>query len=199
MVADVLALEVDEVRPEDSFVTKLAGDSLGFLELSFQCEKRYGIKLPFQKVIPEEALVADGEGVLTAESVALLKRELPFLDYERLGERPLKGRLLELLTVEAIAHLVRRRWGRRRRGSYDRRDGKATQAAPARRLPAGPPGGYDRRAAHVPREVGYEEWWHSPVANPPRRHDAPVPCISRAGTIRQQHDRSALRNRLSSW
>jgi acyl carrier protein len=108
MVADVLALEVEEVLPGDSFVTKLAGDSLGFLELSFKCEKRYGIKLPFQKVIPEEALVADGDGVLTPESMSLLRRELPFLDYERLGERPLKGRLLELLTVEAIAQLVRR-------------------------------------------------------------------------------------------
>jgi acyl carrier protein len=111
MVADVLALEVDEVQPGDSFVTKLAGDSLGFLELSFKCEKRYGIRLPFQKVIPEEALVADEQGVLTDESTSLLRRELPFLDYSLLGERPLKGRLLELLTVEAIAHLVRRAIG----------------------------------------------------------------------------------------
>jgi len=108
MVADVLAPEVDEVQPEDSFVTKLAGDSLGFLELSFKCEKRFGIKLPFQKVIPEEALAADDQGVLTNESMSLLRRELPFLDYSRIGERPLKGRLPELLTVDAIAHLVRK-------------------------------------------------------------------------------------------
>ena len=108
MVADVLALEVDEVQPGDSFVTKLAGDSLGFLELSFKCEKRYGIKLPFQKVIPEDALIADQNGVLTPESLALLKRELPFLDYSRFEANPLKGRLLELLTVDAIAHLVQR-------------------------------------------------------------------------------------------
>jgi len=69
---------IGEVQAEDSFVTKLAGDSLGFLELSFKCEKRYGIKLPFQKVIPEEAMVADGDGVLTPESMLLLRREVPF-------------------------------------------------------------------------------------------------------------------------
>lgn len=108
MVADVLALELDEVQPESSFMTELAGDSLGFLELSFQCEKRYGIKLPFQQVIPEDALVTDQNGTLTSESVAMLKRELPFLDYARLESNPAKNRVLELLTVSAIAELVRR-------------------------------------------------------------------------------------------
>ena len=108
MVADVLMVELDEVYPEDSFVTKLGGDSLGFLELGFKCEKRYGIKMSFQKVMPEDALAADERGVLTNDSMSLLRRELPFLDYSRIGEQPLKARLLELLTVEAIAHLVRK-------------------------------------------------------------------------------------------
>lgn len=108
MVADVLALEMDEVQPGDSFVTKLAGDSLGFLELGFKCEKRYGIKMSFQKAIPEDALAADENGVLTSEALAMLKRELPFLDFTLLGYQPLKARLWDLLTVEAIAHLVRR-------------------------------------------------------------------------------------------
>jgi acyl carrier protein len=108
MVADVLALEVEEVRPGDSFVAKLGGDSLAFLEMSFKCEKRYGIKLPFQKVLAEEMLTADEHGVLTEESMALLRRELPFLDYAQMGERPLKSRLKETLTVEAIARLVQR-------------------------------------------------------------------------------------------
>lgn len=108
IVADVSALDVDEVKPSDGYFTDLDGESIGLLEISFQSEKRFGVKLALQKAFPEEQLVTDEKGVLTPESMSLLKRELPFLDYSRIEANPLKNRLSDLLTVEAIAHFVKR-------------------------------------------------------------------------------------------
>ena len=108
MAADVLMVDIEEVQPQDSFMVKLDGDSLGFLELGFKCEKRYGIKIQYQKILMQDKLDADESGTLTPESLAILKRELPFLDYARIGDRPLRKRLEELLTIEAIAQIVKR-------------------------------------------------------------------------------------------
>lgn len=128
ITADILVLDLEEIRPTDSFVSKLAGDSLGFLELAFECEKRYGIRLPLQKMFPDERLQTDEKGILTPDSLASLKREFPFLDYTLIEDRPLKNRLPELLTIEAIAQLVARAIAARRAESQPASTPKASPA-----------------------------------------------------------------------
>ena len=107
IVADVLALDLEEVHPSDRFEHDLGAGSLETLELSWQCEKRFGVKLPIQNLFPEESLITDQNGALTPESIENLRRKLPFLEYHRIQGDPRKERLMELFTVDAIAQFVR--------------------------------------------------------------------------------------------
>ena len=47
IVADCLALDLEEITPEMVFCE----ESIEFLDLSFRCEKAYGIKAPFRLFI----------------------------------------------------------------------------------------------------------------------------------------------------
>lgn len=108
IVADVLSLDVEEVHPSDRFEQDLGGESVDLLDVFWQCEKRFGVKVSIPNLFPEEMLSTDQSGVLTPAALAALRRALPFLEYERIGDNPRRERLNELLTVEAIAHFIRR-------------------------------------------------------------------------------------------
>ena len=45
LVADCLALDVEEVRPESRLFSELGADSLDYVELVFTMEKTFGVKL----------------------------------------------------------------------------------------------------------------------------------------------------------
>lgn len=108
IVADVLALEVDEVQPSHRFFNDLGGESLEILETSFQCEKAFGIRLALHKALSETDLEVDAEGVLTPRAWSNLRQAHPFLEFDRIADRSVASRLYELLTVQAIAHFVER-------------------------------------------------------------------------------------------
>lgn len=106
IVADILALEPDEVRPESRFFEDLGGESIDMLELSFQLEKRYGTPVPVQKIAASEDLNTDADGRLTAAALAHLKSSYPFLDYSGFEQDPAKSRITEMFTIEALARFV---------------------------------------------------------------------------------------------
>jgi acyl carrier protein len=106
IVADILAVEPEEVRPESRFFEDLGGESIDMLELAFQLEKRYGTPIPVQKIAASDDLVTDTSGRLTDASLAAMRTKYPFLDYSRLEANPLKDRISELFTIEALARFV---------------------------------------------------------------------------------------------
>ncbi|MBN1488310.1 MAG: acyl carrier protein [Phycisphaerae bacterium] len=106
IIADILAIDAEEVVPTARFVEDLGAESIDMLELSFRCEKRFGIKDPFGELGKPGDLATDESGRLTPDSLATLKVRFPFLDYTRFSDDPRKSRLTELLTVEAITGLV---------------------------------------------------------------------------------------------
>ena len=103
IVADILARELNEVTPTARFFEDLGGESIDVLELSFRCEKIYGIKAEFQKI--GTAVRSDENGMLTPESLAKLKSN-NFLDLAAIEADPRAERVTELLTVGAIARYV---------------------------------------------------------------------------------------------
>jgi acyl carrier protein len=104
LVADVLALEIDEVAPDSLFFADLDGESIDLLELSFRIEKHFGVRVRFNDLTAND-IELDGEGRLTPASLALLKSKYPFLKLSEFEIRPLERRT-DLLTVEAIAGFV---------------------------------------------------------------------------------------------
>lgn len=104
LVAEILVLDFDEIRPDASFFELLDGESLELLELSFKLERIYGVRVRFQELISEDFKL-DDRGCLTHESVVLLKSKYPFLKLDEFESRPLQRRA-DFLTIEAIAGFV---------------------------------------------------------------------------------------------
>ena len=107
MIADVLALEIDEVRPEMTWQEALDGESIELLELAFQCEKRYGVRVQFQQMLDQKSLEIDEQGILQPAALASLKAKYPFLDLTEFSKDPRISRMTEILTVRTIIEFVR--------------------------------------------------------------------------------------------
>lgn len=106
IVVEVLACEPDEVQPSSRFFEDLGGESIDMLELTFRCEKLYGIKMPLQQLGMAGELAADENGRLTPESLVSMKAKYPSLDYSGFEHDPVQTRITELITVAAIARFV---------------------------------------------------------------------------------------------
>jgi acyl carrier protein len=105
IVAEVLAVEPDEVRPDSAFFDKqLDGDSLALLELSFRLEKHFRVRVKFNELTSDD-IELDEHGRLTASSLSRLKTKFPFLRLTGYETRRLERRT-DLLTIEAIAGFV---------------------------------------------------------------------------------------------
>ena len=104
LLAEILLLDIEELRPEASFFELLDGESIELLELSFRLEKIYGVRVRFQELLSDDYKL-DEHGCLTSDSLALLKGKYPFLKLDGLDSRPLQRRA-EFLTIEAIAGFV---------------------------------------------------------------------------------------------
>src|SRR5882672_4988330 len=77
-VAEVLVLDLGEVRPDAMFFSDLDGESLELLELSFKLDKHFGVRVRFNDLTAND-IELDEQGRLTASSLALLKTKFPFL------------------------------------------------------------------------------------------------------------------------
>ena len=106
IVAETLAVGPDEVVPSARFFEDLGGESIDLLDLSFRCEKQFGVKIPFADLGRLDEFPTDSDGKLTADALAHLETKYPFLDYARLREDPHLSRLTEMLTVENITRFV---------------------------------------------------------------------------------------------
>jgi acyl carrier protein len=104
MIAEVLALDLEEVTAAALFFDDLGGESIDLLELSFRFERHLGVRVRFND-FTANIIELDDEGRLTPSSLALLKARFPFLKLEGFDTRPL-ARKTDLLTVEAIAGFV---------------------------------------------------------------------------------------------
>jgi acyl carrier protein len=105
IVAEVLAVEPEEVRPDALFFDQqLDGDSLALLELSFRLEKHFHVRVKFNDLTGDD-IELDEQGRLTPSSLSSLKTKFPFLRLAGYESRPLERRT-DLLTIEAIAGFV---------------------------------------------------------------------------------------------
>ncbi len=106
MIANILALEEDEVTPESRFFADLGGESIELLELTFQLEKQLGCRVDFNRLFSSEDLQRDAQGIVSPTSLAALGARYPFLPLARLKPQPTIEDLKDLLTVDAITCLA---------------------------------------------------------------------------------------------
>jgi acyl carrier protein len=106
IVADVLALEDQNIPLSARFFADLGGESIEVLDLSFQLEKRFGVKIELNKMLAGDAITTDDRGIVTPTALASLKSAYPFLPIENLAPDPKPESLKDLLTIDSIVQMV---------------------------------------------------------------------------------------------
>ena len=112
VVADCLARDIAQVRPESRLITELGADSLDFIDLIFTLEKRFGVRIRETDLNP--MLTPDTSGAQASSNAEFLapdavSRLLPWLP--ELAAAPDLSRVRPtevwpLITVEALWRLV---------------------------------------------------------------------------------------------
>ncbi|MBQ17005.1 MAG: acyl carrier protein [Planctomycetaceae bacterium] len=110
ILVEALGADEDEVTPGATLVSDLGAESIDFLDIVFNLEKEFDIKIPRGELFPEN-LAAEGDGlavdgVVTEEGLTKLREKLPFADIEAFAADPQVANIQDLFTVDMLVNFV---------------------------------------------------------------------------------------------
>jgi len=110
ILADALGADEDEVSMSATLVGDLGAESIDFLDIVFNLEKTFDIKIKRGELFPEN-LAAEGDGlavdgVVTEEGLAKLRERLPFADIDAFAAEPDVENIQDLFTVDMLVKFV---------------------------------------------------------------------------------------------
>ena len=109
VLVSTLAVDDNEVKPEAKLSTNLNAESIDYLDITFQLEKTFGIKIPKGELFPEN-LFTDPEyvqnGKMTPKGVAELKVRMPFADLSVFEADPDINKFRDIFTVDTLVKFV---------------------------------------------------------------------------------------------
>jgi len=113
IVADVLAIDEEEVRPDGSLINDYGGESIDFLDLVYRLERQFKVKIPRGQIEKEaRGAMEDAEfaanGRLTEKGMVRLKEYLSEVPEDRFGDRMTVAEIPTLFTVATFCKLVLR-------------------------------------------------------------------------------------------
>ncbi len=111
IIADVLVLDDDEVNLSSRLISDLGAESIDFLDLVFQLEKEFGIKIPrgqLEKNARGELSETEFEkdGMVTPAGMKALKKYLNEIPEENFHENMKVNEIPMLFTVETFCKLI---------------------------------------------------------------------------------------------
>ena len=110
VLVDALGVDQDDVTPQATLVGDLGAESIDFLDIVFNLEKEFDIKIPRGELFPENlASEGDGlavDGVVTEEGLARLGERLPFADLSSFAQDPQVANIQDLFTVSMLVNFV---------------------------------------------------------------------------------------------
>jgi len=113
IIADVLAFDVDEIQRDGSLVDDYSAESIDFLDLVYQLEREFKIKIP-RGMIEQEARRGVGDedfeehGRLTKKGLEHLKEYLSEVPKDRFTPRMQVSLIPTLFTPETFCKIVLR-------------------------------------------------------------------------------------------
>jgi acyl carrier protein len=109
VLVSTLAVDDNEVTPAAKLSTDLNAESIDYLDITFQLEKTFGIKIPKGELFPEN-LFTDPEyvqnGKMTAKGIAELKVRMPFADLSVFEADPDINKFRDIFTVDTLVKFV---------------------------------------------------------------------------------------------
>ena len=109
VLAEALDRDPASIRLHDSLIDDLGAESIDFLDIQFQLEAAFGVKLPADDIWKGNLDRADPAAV-TAH-LAQLRERMPDFDWERFPQAPLPADLPRLITPRTIVEYMRRTLG----------------------------------------------------------------------------------------
>ena len=109
ILVDSLGAEEDEVTLEATLVDDLGAESIDLLEIVFNLEKKFDIKIDRNELIPEDLFsnaeyVVDGK--LTPAGLAILEERLPNANLDAFKQNPMVQNIAKVLTVSDLCNVV---------------------------------------------------------------------------------------------
>ena len=107
---DALGLDDDEVLMDATLTGDLGAESIDFLDIVFQLEKSFDIKIPRGELFPDNILsnpdfVQDGK--LTETGLSQLMERMPHADFSEFQQDPDINKMAELFKVRTIVNYVK--------------------------------------------------------------------------------------------
>ncbi|MEM1243190.1 MAG: acyl carrier protein [Pseudomonadota bacterium] len=111
IVADVLAVDESEVELKKQLIAELGAESIDFLDLIFQLEREFKIKIPRGQIEKQaRGALSDAEfeqgGVITEKGMVVLKEYLSEVPAENFKSGLKVAEIPTLFTVETLCKLV---------------------------------------------------------------------------------------------
>lgn len=112
ILIDALGVEEEDVRPEARLTDDLGAESIDYLDIFFQIEKKLGVRIEVNEQVvstltTDERFVR--ESAITDEGMAELRRQLPNIDLRPLEESRDVRRFTSVFTVQGLVDMVRSR------------------------------------------------------------------------------------------
>ncbi len=110
IVANALGVEEEEVTPEARLTDDLGAESIDFLDIFFQVDKTFGVKIDAHEKIMNTVANDDRfvqGGTITDAGMEELRRQLPGIDLESLEQSRNMVDFLRTFTVDGVVRLTR--------------------------------------------------------------------------------------------
>jgi len=112
VLVDALGVDDEDVEMDAKLVQDLGAESIDFLDIQFQLEKVFGIKIEQRELFPDNVLsdsnyVVDGK--VTDAGMARLREVMPHADLTEFDKSRNVDDFSEVFTVEAVVHFVDRK------------------------------------------------------------------------------------------
>jgi acyl carrier protein len=109
VLAEALDRDAASIRLHDSLIDDLGAESIDFLDIQFQLEAAFGVKLPADDIWKGDLERADPAAV--AAHLGVLRERMPDFDWERFPKAPQASDLPRLITPRTIVEYMRRTLG----------------------------------------------------------------------------------------
>jgi len=109
-LVEALGVDDDEVTEDATLKGDLGAESIDFLDIVFQLEKSFDIKIPKGELFPDEVFnnpdFVDG-GKMTEAGMAQLRKSMPHADFmDVFAQDPNVDRMPDLFTVRTIVNYI---------------------------------------------------------------------------------------------
>ena len=112
VLVEALAVDEDEVTPEATIFGDLGAESIDMLDIGFQLEQAFGVKIEQGEMFPE-GVTSDPEmvqdGKVTPAGIAVLRERAPHIELSALEADPRLEKVRDIFTVDALVTFCERK------------------------------------------------------------------------------------------